>query len=204
MRDLYTAVTKGREESTCFNRCLDLFASFCTKKETNSTLTLKTQMNLAGKVYKECVKVVRKEVEGKLLSEKVSSARMAFIYLQIINNMRIIEDIDDPEDREKDTYEFKPQPKFLRFTSPVQRNLTGGWNEDGIKLYTTLIEREKNERKGYAECNFFERTERCDYFCPLVENDSEEVGAMSDNEDLNNKEIEYDDELLQIDNDVIE
>ena len=118
--------------------------------------------------------------------------------------MRIIEDTDDREDRNKDTYEFKPQPKFLWFTSPVQKNLTGGWNEDGMMLYTTLIEREKNERKGYVECNFFERSEQCDYFCPLVENDSEEAGAMSDNEDLNNKEIEYDNESLLIDNDEIE
>lgn len=205
MRDLYKAVTIGRDESKCFTRCLDLFASFCTKKETNSTLTLKTQMNLAGKVYEDCLKIVRKEVEGNLLSEKISSARMAFIYLQIINNMRIIEDTDDPEDNNKDTYEFKPKPQFLRFTSPEQRNLTGGWHKDGMTLYTTLIDREKNERKRYAENTFLEseRTGRCDYFCPLEDNDSEEAGAMSDNEDLD-KEIEYDDESLVIDNDEID
>jgi hypothetical protein len=117
--------------------------------------------------------------------------------------MSIIEDTDDPEDRNKDTYKFKPQPKKLQFTSPVQRNLTGGWNEDGMMLYTTLIDREKNERKGYPECTFLERTAQCDYFCPLEENDSEEAGAISDNEDINNKEIEYNDESLLIDNDEI-
>jgi hypothetical protein len=31
----------------------DLFDSFCTKKKVNSMLKLKTQMNLAGKGYKE-------------------------------------------------------------------------------------------------------------------------------------------------------
>jgi hypothetical protein len=126
---------------------------------------------------------------------------MAFIYLQIINNMRISKDIDDPDDNKKDTYEFKPKPEFLRFRSPVQRNLTGGWDEQGMRLYTTLIDREKKECKCYAEDTFLEseRTRRCDYFCPLEEDDSEEAGVMSDNED-NNKEIEYEDESLLIDN----
>eukprot|EP00978_Attheya_sp_CCMP212_P022641 scaffold67832_cov49-Attheya_sp.AAC.1 len=50
-----------------------------------------------GKDYNEAVKKVQKELEGNLLQDEISLARMAFIYLQIMNNIRVI---TDPEDQD--------------------------------------------------------------------------------------------------------
>eukprot|EP00978_Attheya_sp_CCMP212_P011702 scaffold28992_cov55-Attheya_sp.AAC.2 len=164
MEHLISATSAGRGRvPESFTTCMDLFGSFCTKKELNSTLHLKTQMNLAGKDYNEAVKKVQKELEGNLLQDKISSARMAFIYLQIMNNIRVITDPEDQDTTMKVTYEFRPKPAFLRFTSSLERNQTGGWNKSGMALYMKMIERETTERKKMA-LDFARdlRTTRCE------------------------------------------
>ena len=200
-KDIYNAVNSGRTEDEAFRKCMDLFGSFCTKKETNSTLTQKTQMNLAGKSYQDCVNEIHKELEGCLLQEKISSARMAFIYLHIYNNMRVMTDPDEPDNRDKITYQFKPKPEFLKFTSPVQRNLSGGWNEDGMRKYMKFFEREKEERKLYDDPEFYEKEKRCDYFCGPKEDESvdDDDNGDDDSDDDADDQLEYEDEFNAVD-----
>eukprot|EP00978_Attheya_sp_CCMP212_P006038 scaffold13574_cov44-Attheya_sp.AAC.4 len=59
-------------------------------------------------------------MEGYLLEEKILSARMAFIYVQIQNNLRVPCEVL----RISHGLEliFKPKPKYLKFTSPVNRS----------------------------------------------------------------------------------
>jgi hypothetical protein len=151
-------------------------------------------MNLAGKDYKDAVRKVQKELEGSILQDKISSARMAFIFIQIMNNTRVLE---DPEDETKKIYEFRPKPEFLKFTSTLERNQTGGWNKDGIRLYMGMIARETRERKK-ATKDFAgdKRTERCDYFHPVEEseNDDDNEDDSGDNGD-DAIEFEYKDEF---------
>jgi hypothetical protein len=194
MEHLMSVSCAGRGTPEGFKKCLDLFGSFCTKKEYNSTLNLKTQMNLAGKDYTEAVKKLRKELEGNLLEDKISSARMAFIYLQIMNNIRVI---IDPEDETKKTYHFRPKPALLRFTSTGDRNQTGGWNKEGMSLYMKMIERETKERKKFAQDFAGElRTSRCDYFHPVEESDNDgDTDGSADIEVATNNH-EYVDEWL--------
>eukprot|EP00978_Attheya_sp_CCMP212_P018424 scaffold50418_cov49-Attheya_sp.AAC.4 len=149
-------------------------------------------MNLAGKDYKEAVKKVRKELEGSLVQDKISSAQMAFIYLQIMNNIRVITDPEDPMKTAKGTYKFRPKPEFLSFTSPFERNQTGGWNKSGISLYMKTIEKETKEYKKMTQDFAGElRTKRCDYFHPVEESESDEDDNSGDDEE---DAIEYEDE----------
>jgi hypothetical protein len=167
MKDLDAATKFGRSSETSFKNCLALFGSFGTKKELNSTFLQKTQNNLSGKSYIHAVEAVHKELEGHLLEDKISSARMAFIYLQIQNNMRV----PNAELRAKMGIEmiFKPAPNLLKFTSPVDRNKSGGWSQEGIDLYFQYYEREKKERKEMKNKYQGEAKEnRCDYFHPAV------------------------------------
>jgi hypothetical protein len=189
--------TAGRGTPSSFKICMDLFGSFCTKKEVNSTLNQKTQMNLAGKDYKDAVRKVQKELEGSILQDKISSARMAFIFIQIMNNIREIQDPEHPEDQTKNRYEFRPKPEFLRFTSTRERNQTGGWNKDGIALYMEMISRETRERKKMTQDFGGDlRTERCDYFHPIEEseNNAEDDDSSGDDED-GAVQFEYKDEF---------
>eukprot|EP00978_Attheya_sp_CCMP212_P030007 scaffold108912_cov35-Attheya_sp.AAC.1 len=127
-------------------------------------------MNLAGEDYNEAVKKVQRELQGNFLQDKISLARMAFIYLQIMNNIRVI---SDPED--KATYEFRPKPEFLKFTSSPSRNQTVGWNKTGINLYMKMIERETKEGKKIEQDIARElSTKRCDYFHPVEESENED------------------------------
>eukprot|EP00978_Attheya_sp_CCMP212_P017930 scaffold48390_cov35-Attheya_sp.AAC.3 len=71
---------------------------------------------------------------------------MAFIYLQIQNNLR------EPGVALRESHNvqlvFKPKPHILKFTSPVHsRNSSGGWSQENIDVYFQYYEREKKERK---------------------------------------------------------
>jgi hypothetical protein len=152
-------------------------------------------MNLAGKDYKEAVRKVQKELEGNILQDKISSARMAFIFIQIMNNTRVL--TEDPEDETKKIYEFRPKPEFLKFTSTLERNQTGGWNKEGIGLYMRMIARETRERKKTTQ-DFAgdKRTERCDYFHPVRDSENEEDDDDNSGDDGDSLiEFEYKDEF---------
>jgi hypothetical protein len=192
MKDLDAATKFGRASETSYKNCLALFGSFGTKKELSSTLFQRTQNNLSGKNYKEAVKTVHKEFEGHLLEDKISSARMAFIYLQIQNNLR------EPGAALRESHNvqlvFKPKPHLLKYTSPVHRNSSGGWSQEGIDVYFQYYEREKKERKDMK--NKYKgdaRENRCDYFHPVVvtedENDSIHGGGNKEAEI-----VDYEDE----------
>eukprot|EP00978_Attheya_sp_CCMP212_P046174 scaffold377780_cov35-Attheya_sp.AAC.1 len=94
-------------------------------------------------------------------------------------------------------YEFRPKPELLRFTSTLERNQTGGWNKEGIRLYMGMLARETRERKKATQ-DFAgdKRTERCDYFHPVEEseNDDDDDDDSGDNGD-GAIEFEYKDEF---------
>jgi hypothetical protein len=166
MKHIQEATEFGRASEISFRICLPLFGSFGTKKETNSTLLHRTQNNLSGKDYNDTLRKVHEELSGSILGEKISAARMAFIYVQIQNNLRV------PSEALQKSHGmmlmFKPKPDKLKFTNPVVVNRTGGWSQEGIDLYYHYFEREMNERKEMKN-KFKEegRQDRCDYFKSL-------------------------------------
>eukprot|EP00978_Attheya_sp_CCMP212_P014354 scaffold36508_cov44-Attheya_sp.AAC.2 len=148
-----------------------------------------------GKDYNEAVKKVQRELEGNLLQDKISSARMAFIYLQIMNNIRVITDPEDQDNKTKVTYKFRPKPQFLRFTSSLERNQTGGWNKSGMTLYMKMIERETKERKKMALAFAGElRTKRCNYFHPIEDSENDEDNDSNEGKE-DTIEYKYEDEF---------
>eukprot|EP00978_Attheya_sp_CCMP212_P034383 scaffold143853_cov46-Attheya_sp.AAC.1 len=164
MSDIFDAVHFGWAQTDSYKRCLDLFGSFCTTKEINSTLKMRTQNKEAGKDYEEVVIKVRKELKGNLLQNKIYLARMAFIFVQIMNNMKV--NAIDPKNL---MYTFRPDPKNLRCTNPIERNKSGGWNKEGI---------------------------RCDYFHYKCENNNNEKENSGEDGDSNgNGMIDYEDEF---------
>eukprot|EP00978_Attheya_sp_CCMP212_P003861 scaffold8209_cov32-Attheya_sp.AAC.1 len=193
MKDLDAATEFGRTSETSFKNCLHLIGSFGTKKElSSSTLFQRTQNNLSGKNYKHAVKTVHKELEGHLLEDKISSAQMAFIYLQIQNNLRV--PIAELCSKHGIEMILKPKPNLLKFTSSVNRNRTGGWSQEGIDLYFQYYEREKKERKEMTNKYQGEaRGNRCDYFHSAVGTQDDSDSILEDD----NKEaeiVDYEDE----------
>ena len=71
--------------------------------------------------------MVHKEMEGYLLEDKISSARMAFIYIQIQNNLKV----PCEELRVKQNLEliFKPNQNIWNLQVPS----IGVVQEDGVK-----------------------------------------------------------------------
>ncbi len=184
MKDLDLATKFGREKETSYKNCLQLFGSFGTQKEQTSTILQRTQNNLSGKDYDKAIELVHKEMEGYLIEEKISSARMAFIYVQIQNNLKV------PSDTLRISYGiemiFKPKPQSLKFTSPVDRNSSGGWSQEGIDLYFEYYEREKKERKE-MKTKYKEdaRENRCDYFKARVVTKEDNSDGVDENSKLN-------------------
>eukprot|EP00978_Attheya_sp_CCMP212_P014464 scaffold36894_cov64-Attheya_sp.AAC.1 len=121
MKDIDEAMKFGRTSETSYKNCLVLFGSFGTKKGLSSTLLQRTQNNLSGKNYKHAVQTVHKELEGHLLEDKILSARMAFIYLQIQNNL--IVPSAELHSKHGTQMVFKPKTNLLKFTSPVHRRV---------------------------------------------------------------------------------
>ncbi len=109
---------------------------------------------------------------------------MAFIYVQIQKNVKV------PSDTLRISHGiemiFKPKPQSLKFTSPVDRNSSGGWSQEGIDLYFEYYEREKKERKE-MKTKYKEdaRENRCDYFKARVVTKEDNSDGVDENSKLN-------------------
>eukprot|EP00978_Attheya_sp_CCMP212_P040491 scaffold221418_cov54-Attheya_sp.AAC.4 len=122
----------------------------------------------SGEVYKDVVKTIHKELEGNLLEDKILSAWMAFIYLQIQNNLR----------------------------QPIQR--IGMQLEDGVKRGSTCTfntKKEKIERKEMKHTfKGGDKKNRCDYFQRDEGNEDDNNSSVEDDEQAGiivNYEDEY-------------
>eukprot|EP00978_Attheya_sp_CCMP212_P016558 scaffold43510_cov52-Attheya_sp.AAC.3 len=117
---------------------------------------------------------------------------MAFIYLQIQNNLR--EPCAELCASHNVQMVFKPKPHLLKCTSPVHRNSSGGWSQEGIDVYFQYYEREKKERKDMK--NKYQgnaRENRCDYFHPVVGTEDDNDSILGDG-DKEAEIVDYEDE----------
>eukprot|EP00978_Attheya_sp_CCMP212_P006068 scaffold13657_cov71-Attheya_sp.AAC.2 len=166
MKDRDQATKFGRTSETSYKNCLALFGL--------------------------CKQYIKKSLKDTYLKTRYHLHRWLFIYLQIQNNLR--EPCAELRASHNVQMVFKPKPHLLKFTSPVHRNSSGGWSQEGIDVYFQYYKREKKERKDMK--NKYQgntRENMCDYFHPVVETEDDNDSILGDG-DKEAEIVDYEDE----------
>ena len=137
-----------------WSKVLPIFASFCTKKEKESTQLYRNASNLSATLSKNDFEIIFKELNGKTLASMLSSAKISFI-ITVIHNYLV---------KENNILVWKPMnPSLLRFTGPKQRGGTGGWAQEGLDFYLKKYHEENSYRKEISK-KYKSISNRPDYF----------------------------------------